>query len=353
MLSVEEQLLDRITETFYHLLNGRIPEPIPIPDGLPDNEVRQLMEYINRFLGEFAPFARAMQQLAEGDLDAPTPPGRCAAALSYKALQSNLRHLTWKTQRIANGRLDETVDFMGEFSAAFNSMTRQLQDSFQAIEQRNEELHRAYEIVENERERSDALLLNVLPASVADELKDHGSSEPQSFSNVTVFFSDIVDFTHQSAAMAPSDLIRELNGIVTRFDEIIGAHGCERIKTIGDAYLAVCGMPEPNPDHAASMVAAALEILDYMRRREGDWRIRIGIHSGHLVGGIVGVKKYIYDVFGDTINTASRMETCSEPMRINLSATTYELIREHFPCIPREPVEVKGKGLMKMYFVQT
>ena len=356
MFQVDEALIDRITESVYHVLCGRAPPPLTIPDDLPDNELRQLITYVNRFLSEYAPVVAAMKELSEGRLETEPPSGQLAVAQTQKALQSNLRHLTWKTQQIAAGRLDERVDFMGEFSQAFNSMTQQLKDSFAAIEQRNVELREANRIIKEEKDKSERLLLNILPAQVAEELKEHGFSEPQSFENVTVFFSDVVGFTRLSSAMAPNDLIEELNVMFTRFDEIMEAHGCERIKSIGDAYLAVCGMPQPNEHHARSMVSAAVDILAYMVRRhterEGGWEIRIGIHSGRLVGGIVGIKKYIYDVFGDTINTASRMETCSEPMRINVSEVTYDVIRDEFAFVPRDPIEVKGKGWMKMYFVE-
>jgi len=337
VLSVDESLIDRITEQLHYLLQGTTPRPLEIPASLGDNEIRQLLTYVNRFLAEYSSIAAAMHAIAQGDLDAPVPPGRMAVVLAYKALQSNLRHLTFKTQRIAAGGLDETVDFMGGFSTAFNSMTQQLKDSF--------------EIIEAEKERSERLLLNILPARVAQELKEKGVSEPQSFEDVTVLFSDLVGFTRISSTIPPRDLIAQLNRIFTRFDEIMEAHGCERIKTIGDAYLAVCGMPQPNPRHAPAMVSAAAEMLAWMREHAAGWSIRIGLHSGPLVGGIVGVKKYIYDVFGDTINTASRMETCSEPMRVNLSEATWRLVKDDFRFSEREAVDVKGKGPMRMYFL--
>ena len=354
MISVDERHLDAITEAFYRLLGGCSPEPIPVPDDLPDNEVRQVLTYVNRFLVEYAQVSEVMHRVAAGDLEGDPPPGRSGVAMAYKALQSNLRHLTFKTQRIAAGRLDEQVDFMGEFSKAFNSMTQQLKDSFEAIEQRNEQLREANAIIQVEKEKSEQLLLNILPARVAEELKQTGRSEPTSFDAVTVCFSDVVGFTSLASDMTPRDLIEELNVMFTRFDEIMEEHGCERIKSIGDAYLAVCGMPEPNPNHARAMLSAAVAMLEHTRERQrqhGGWKIRIGLHSGRLVGGIVGTKKYIYDVFGDTINTASRMETLSEPMRINVSQATRELAGDAFPFAPRGSQEVKGKGPMRMFFV--
>jgi len=206
-----------------------------------------------------------------------------------------------------------------------------------------------------EKEKTEELLLNTLPLKVVNELKENGRSEPESFDDVTVYFSDIVGFTSISATLEPGVLIHELNELFTGFDDIMEKHSCERIKTIGDAYLAVSGMPERNPQHAENMARAAMEIRQFVGERNGNsdiqWKIRIGIHSGRVVGGIVGVKKYIYDVFGDTINTTSRMESNSEPMRINVSGTTYELLKDNFRFTPREPMEIKGKGTMQMYFL--
>lgn len=216
-------------------------------------------------------------------------------------------------------------------------------------------LREIQEEVEKERVKSDSLLLNVLPQSVANELKESGTSTPQSFSNVTILFADVVNFTYYATSMDPITLIEELNDIFSHYDDIMERNGCERIKTIGDAYLAVSGMPEPCKEHSQNMARAALEMKIYMEKRNSEskhqWEVRIGIHSGELVGGIVGTKKYIYDIFGDSVNIASRMESNSIPMGINLSEETYHLIKDQFNCTPREPVEVKGKGLTPMYFL--
>ncbi len=214
---------------------------------------------------------------------------------------------------------------------------------------------RLYERAQQERERADRLLLNILPASIAQDLKETGRSAPQSFGNVTVCFSDIVDFTSAASRYEPGFVIGELNELFTAFDNITERNQCERIKTAGDAYLAVCGMPEENKDHAYNIIQSAIEMIEYLKARskssEVKWRMRIGIHSGQVVGGVVGIKKYIYDVFGDTINTAARMEGHSEPMRINVSESTYHLVADKFRFVEREAVEVKGKGKMRMYFV--
>lgn len=222
-------------------------------------------------------------------------------------------------------------------------------------------MKRANSIISLERDKNELLLLNTLPAKVVADLKEKGISEPKKFENVTVCFSDIVGFTQISAQLDPNKIIIELNDIYSAFDEIMNKYGCERIKTIGDAYMAVCGMPEPSPEHAATMILAGKEMLEYIEHRNKPkkikLKIRIGMHSGVVVGGIVGIKKYIYDIFGDTINTASRMERNSDTMKLNISETTYnlakdapQLMEQKITFEPREPVDIKGKGLLRMYF---
>jgi len=214
---------------------------------------------------------------------------------------------------------------------------------------------KAHEIISIEKEKSDKLLHNVLPASVAADLKETGKTEPQSFPHVSVFFSDVVGFTKISSTLHPTALINELNILFTAFDNIIEDNHCERIKTIGDAYFAVCGMPEPDPRHAYNMVKSAREIIKYVNKRNETadviLKIRVGIHTGSATGGVVGIKKYVYDVFGDTVNTASRMESNSEPMRINISESTYQMVKDEFECEYRGQLEAKGKGKLNMYFV--
>lgn len=212
------------------------------------------------------------------------------------------------------------------------------------------------EIIKVEREKSEKLLLNILPVKIANALKENGKTEPEKFDNMTVYFSDLVGFTKMSSTLEPGMLINELNEMFTAFDIIIEKNNCERIKTIGDAYLCVCGMPEANPCHGENIINSAMEIIKYLEKRNENspikWQMRIGIHSGQVVGGVVGLKKYIYDVFGDTINTASRMESLSEPMKINVSETTHQLVKDKFTFQSRGQMDVKGKGMMTMYFVE-
>ncbi len=355
MLNVNEADIDRLTEAIYLLLKGETPTPIALAPGAPENEVTQLTQFINKFIEEYAQFTQAMAALARGNLEFEPPKGHLHALQSMKNLHANLRHLTWKTQQIAKGDFTQQIDFMHDFSTAFNGMTLQLKQAFERIEQQNQTLAEANRVIQEEKEKSDRLLLNVLPARVADELKQTGKTLPELFDDVTVLFSDFVGFTDMSAQIKPELLIDQLNELFTQFDSIIEDNGCERIKTIGDAYLAVCGMPAPNPVHCHNIVKAATEMVAWLKKRnavsEFQWRIRIGIHTGPVVGAVVGVKKYIYDVFGDTINTASRMESHSEPMRINLSDSAYQRVKEAFLFEERPSCMVKGKGQMRMFFM--
>jgi adenylate cyclase len=211
-------------------------------------------------------------------------------------------------------------------------------------------------IIASAMEKSDQLLLNILPASIASDLKESGRTDPKHFNNVSVCFLDIVDFTKKAAQLDPGVLIEELNQIYTAFDNIIESCTCERIKTIGDSYMAVSGLPQPDPQHAEHIIRACIEMIRFLRKRNANsalkWEVRVGVHSGDAVAGVVGVKKFIYDVFGDTINLASRLENNSEPMRINISEVTYNLIKDEFEAQDRGEIEIKNMGRVRMYFVR-
>lgn len=209
-----------------------------------------------------------------------------------------------------------------------------------------------------EKYRSDELLLNILPADVAEELKEKGSSEARQFDEISVLFTDFVNFTRLSELLSPKELVNELNFCFKAFDEIMDTHHIEKIKTIGDAYLAAAGLPNADTNHAANAIKAAQEIQQFIHARKtklGDqtFDIRIGIHSGSVVAGIVGVKKFAYDIWGDTVNTAARMEQNSEPGKINISESTYLLSKGQFKFTYRGEIEAKNKGALKMYFVES
>lgn len=210
--------------------------------------------------------------------------------------------------------------------------------------------------IAKEKKKSDELLLNILPVETAEELKQFGSAKARSFDMVTVMFTDFKDFTEMSERLSAVELVTEINECFVAFDHIIQKHGIEKIKTIGDAYMAAGGLPTPTSTHAVDVVSAALEIQEFIRvqkKKKGalGFDIRIGIHTGPVVAGIVGIKKFAYDIWGDTVNTASRMESSGVAGKINISATTYELIKDRFRCIPRGKVNAKGKGEIEMYFL--
>ncbi|MCW3123386.1 MAG: hypothetical protein JWQ38_2878 [Flavipsychrobacter sp.] len=208
-----------------------------------------------------------------------------------------------------------------------------------------------------EKKKSEDLLLNILPAEVADELKETGIAEARLFDNTTVLFTDFIDFTMAGERMTPKELVSELHECFKAFDGILSAYKIEKIKTVGDAYIAVSGLPVANPKHAEEIVAAAIAINEFMLKRyeqmgNATFRMRLGVHTGSVVAGIVGVKKFGYDIWGDTVNTAARMEQNSEPGKINISNTTYELVKDKFTCTYRGEIQAKNKGEMRMYFVE-
>lgn len=220
-------------------------------------------------------------------------------------------------------------------------------------------INRQKKIIESEQERSNSLLLNILPADVAEELKQNGKAKARSYDRVTVLFADIQNFTKIGEKLSPEKLVSEIDFYFKAFDEIITRYGIEKIKTIGDAYMCASGLHNQAASSATDMVHAALELQDFVNKTREErtklneifFEIRVGIHTGPVVAGIVGVKKFAYDIWGDAVNTAARMETAGETNRINISEVTFELVNDHFDCIHRGKMEVKNKGLMDMYFV--
>ncbi len=214
--------------------------------------------------------------------------------------------------------------------------------------------------ISKEKARSEELLLNILPYETAQELKAKGSADAKLFDEVTVLFTDFKGFTMITESLSPQELVAEIHTCFKAFDEIMERYTIEKIKTIGDAYMAAGGLPVQTRTNAVDVVHAAIEIRDFMQRyaevRRGNgkpvFEIRIGIHTGPVVAGIVGVKKFAYDIWGDTVNIASRMESSGEAGQINISGATYEHVKEVFVCTARGKVNAKNKGEIEMYFVQ-
>jgi class 3 adenylate cyclase len=260
------------------------------------------------------------------------------------------------------------VNEISELSTAFNKMVDDLSEAEDKIRQKNQaliqsnsDLEEKNTIISLEKKKSDKLLLNILPEKTAEELKKDGHSKPQRYSEVSVMFTDFAQFTQISEKLTPEELVMEIDFCFRAFDKIVAKHGIEKIKTIGDAYLCVGGLPEVNKTHARDCVRAAQEIHKFLRARAIKrkkenmpfFESRIGIHSGPLVAGIVGIHKFAYDIWGDTVNTAARMESSGEVNKINISKTTFDLISDQpeFSFDYRGKHMAKNKGNMDMYFV--
>jgi adenylate cyclase len=204
------------------------------------------------------------------------------------------------------------------------------------------------------QEKSEALLLNILPREIVAILKDKPRTIADQFDGASILFADVVNFTPLSAAMTPTEIVELLNEVFSHFDTLADKYGLEKIKTIGDCYMVASGVPRPRADHALALTRMALEMRDYVSGQEFHGRrlnFRIGLNSGPVVAGVIGRKKFIYDLWGDAVNTASRMESHGQAGIIQITRATYELIKDEFVCEPRGTVDVKGKGKMEVWFV--
>ena len=269
---------------------------------------------------------------------------------SLLALSNTVKRFADKDFSARTGGLPR--DEIGQLGDNFNAMAATIQDHHERLEELVRQ--RTKELVA-EKATSERLLLNVLPAPIADRLKTGESLIVDRFDNVTVLFADIVGFTSLSSTTSPEALVTMLNELFTSFDTLAEKHGLEKIKTIGDAYMVVAGIPQPVADHAIAMAHMAIDMIAaidrYAARAGTTLTIRVGIHSGSVVAGVIGTKKFIYDLWGDTVNTASRMESAGQPGRIHVSEATYLALREEFVLEKRGPIEIKGKGPMTTYFL--
>jgi adenylate cyclase len=203
--------------------------------------------------------------------------------------------------------------------------------------------------------------LNILPEETAEELKATGTAKAKSFDMVSVLFTDFKNFTQASEKLSPAELVAEINFCYSEFDKIITHHGIEKIKTIGDAYMCAGGLPATNTTNPVDVVQAGLEMVAFIEKNKQDriakdqpfFELRCGVHTGPVVAGIVGIKKFAYDIWGDTVNTASRMESSGEIGKVNISGSTYDLVKDKFHCVHRGKVKAKNKGEIDMYFVES
>jgi class 3 adenylate cyclase/HAMP domain-containing protein len=291
--------------------------------------------------------------------------------------------LTNGVQKVTSGNLFtrvviRTKDEFEILAKSFNGMVRNIRKSNEMQEalmleivglnndlenkviERTKQLESAKKVAENEKEKSDKLLLNILPKEVASELKENGSAKPVMYDSVTVLFTDFKGFTIIAEKLSPNELIQELDGCFVQFDKITEKYGLEKLKTIGDSYMCAGGIPKKNSTHAVDSILAAIEIQNFMSLMKDlklkmgypYWEVRLGIHTGPLIAGVIGEKKFAYDVWGDTVNTASRMESSGTPGKINISGFTYEIIKPYFECSYRGKINAKNKGEIDMYYVE-
>jgi class 3 adenylate cyclase len=269
------------------------------------------------------------------------------AAWLSRALLGPLRELTAGVKRFAAGDYAASVpvrtrDEIGQLCSAFNGMVDELREKNVVIENKNRE--------------NEQLLLNVLPAPIANRLRGGEERIADGFAEVTVAFADLVGFTALTSEMPPQEVVTFLNGLFTRFDEAANDLGIEKIKTAGDAYMAVCGLPVPVPNHAERMIRMAIRMVHITREHAMEhnvsMKLRVGVNSGPVVAGVIGKSKYIYDLWGDTVNLASRMESGSVPDAVQVTRAVYEQLKGQFVFEPRGAIEVKGKGNVEAWLLR-
>lgn len=294
----------------------------------------------------FAPIARLRQDLLLVGGLALLVVAATAAWLS-RALLGPLRELTAGVKRFAAGDYRASVpvrtrDEIGQLCAAFNGMVEDLREKNVVIENKNRE--------------NEELLLNVLPAPIANRLRGGEERIADGFAEVTVAFADLVGFTALTSEMPPQEVVTFLNGLFTRFDAAANDLGIEKIKTVGDAYMAVCGLPVPVANHAERMVRMAIRMVHITREHAMEhnvpMKLRVGVNSGPVVAGVIGKSKYIYDLWGDTVNLASRMESGSIPDAVQVTRAVYERLKDQFVFEPRGAIEVKGKGKVEAWLLR-
>ena len=267
------------------------------------------------------------------------------------------RHQRIEAQEEALRRAEENTKLISEQNAVLEEKvkerTEQLIESYRKLQEQNT-------VITKEKERSDALLRNILPDETAEELKRNGFVQAKQYDSVSVLFTDFKDFSMRAELLSPQELVSEIDFYYKAFDRILDECDLEKIKTIGDAYMGAAGLPVLDPNHATKALRAALRIRDFVDREKEERRlsgkhsfdVRIGVNSGPVVAGVVGHRKFAYDIWGDTVNLASRMESCSEPGRVNISESTHSLIKDRFQCTYRGKLNVKSKGEVEMYFVE-
>ena len=337
----------------YHRAKSAIMNPINeffvILDERTKNEVVQLQARATWFL--IAALAICLAAIATSLI---------SVMILRKKVIRPLALVSGATSRVSAGDYEHQIDFksrdeLGHLVEAFNTMVESTRTSIIKLQDANQALHERQVGLEQEKQKSEELLLNVLPAVIAKRLKEGETTIADEFPEVSVMFVDLVGFTELTEVLGPHELVKLLNEIFALFDNRLEGYGLEKIKTIGDCYMVVSGLPEPVADHAHRIAEFALDIREgfdrYIAAHDLDISIRIGIHSGTAIAGIVGTKKFAYDLWGDVVNVASRMETTGLPGKIHVSETHMIRLKDTYEFEPHGDIEVKGKGTMKTYFL--
>jgi class 3 adenylate cyclase len=274
--------------------------------------------------------------------------------LVLRHLVRGLNKLKDGAAQIGNRQLDFRIDVgtrdeIGDLAVAFNEMACNLSEA-------RVELNRRHEELAAEKHLAESLLLNILPARAAKELREKGAVDPRYFEDATIMFTDFVGFTLSTEKLAAEDLVHMLHEYFTAFDRISRRYGLEKLKTIGDSYMCISGLPVRTPSHPVDIVMAAFEMVQAVEERGRDsrlagWQVRVGIHTGPVVAGVVGIDKFAFDIWGDSVNFSSRMESSGAPNRINISERTHGRVKDFFDCEHRGKVQIKDKREVDMYFV--
>ena len=337
---------------------GNVHTALPIADSFYENE-KKINSQLTGLLGSYNQYAERaikLSQVRQGNIlldliliiAVVAIFGIVGALLLSRGILQSLSKAVWFAHQVKEGNREVSFD---------NIPRDEIGELLQTLREMLMALRRSEQIILDEKKKSDDLLLNILPAEVAEELKEKGSALARHFDEVTVLFTDFKDFTLLAEQLSPQELVDELDACFKEFDAIMARYHVEKIKTVGDAYLAAAGLPLAQPDHAFRVLKASLEIVNFMKVRKANlgnrtFEIRLGIHSGSVVAGIVGVRKFAYDIWGDTVNTAARMEQHSEAGKINISQATYDLVKDKFSCTYRGELPAKNKGVLNMYFVE-
>ncbi len=284
------------------------------------------------------------------------------AVSGLSTFRSRFRTLLHGAAAIGGGDLHHVIKLRGkdeftDLGRVFNNMSHDLQLTQRQLTMSNQELEKRNKEIDEQRKVSESLLRNILPAEIADELSAKGEVTPKLFDDVSILFTDFVGFTPSTESLGAQELVRYLNGYFTDFDKIARRYRLEKLKTIGDSYMCAGGLPAPRASHAVDTVLAALEMVHVVRDRatradQPGWAVRLGIHSGPVVAGVVGIDKFAFDIWGKTVNFSSRVETTGAPDRINISTETYERVKDLFDCEARGKVRTKEQREFDMYFVR-